>query len=381
MARSLRIALVLAVILILTLPLEVAAQPPLPHFFCGNVTVDGSPAPVGTKVEARGTGVLTGIDGNPITTTVSGKYGDNSLNRLVVQGNITEGTVLTFYVNGVNTGQKYVFSSGELSRLNLAIFTPTGTTQLRIDVCGNIAYFNLDNNGRIGQNAEVSSPDGNVVISIAAGTALLDGESKPLHNLTVTPVEPPPSPPEGCFMLAAFDFEPNGTTFNPPMELTITYDPGSMPEGMSEENLVIAVFDEATDKWEFLECEVDAESNKVAVFISHLSVYGLLASPSSPAAPAASAPSHTVTTTLPLTETAPLAPSTTATATPHPTETPPPSTDGLGSSTWVGIGMGIGILAISGLAAGLWIIYKRRRQPGPRYDVGDDAGGSATPSA
>ncbi len=53
--------------------------PPLPHAFFGNLTINGSPAPIGIRVEARGTGINTAVAGNPIITTTQGKYGGPDL--------------------------------------------------------------------------------------------------------------------------------------------------------------------------------------------------------------------------------------------------------------------------------------------------------------
>jgi len=110
------------------------AQPVLPHAFYGSVTINGTPAANGTVVEARGTGVLTGIAGNPITVTEAGKYGGpGGLDpKLVVQGDITDGTSLTFYVNNViaqcydvQAGgewlDSYPFKSGNITILNLKV--------------------------------------------------------------------------------------------------------------------------------------------------------------------------------------------------------------------------------------------------------------------
>lgn len=110
-----------------------SAQPLLPHAFYGSVTINGTPAAKGTVVEARGEGVLTGIEGNPITVTEAGKYGgpDGSA-PLVVQGDITDGTNLTFYVNNViaqcydvQAGgewlDSYPFKSGNITVLNLKV--------------------------------------------------------------------------------------------------------------------------------------------------------------------------------------------------------------------------------------------------------------------
>jgi len=126
-------------------PVYADGVPPLPHAFYGDVTINGSPAPIGTTVEARGSGVLTGIEGNPITTTERGKYGSpNPLEpRLIVQGDIQDGAALTFYVNGVSTGQTAEWHSGETTEFNLSLVSniiaqkvetvPAGQTDYVID--------------------------------------------------------------------------------------------------------------------------------------------------------------------------------------------------------------------------------------------------------
>jgi len=78
--------------LLLTLcsaPVNAADLPPLPHAFYGDVTINNSLAPPGTRVEARGEGVEPGTY-NPITTTETGKYGsaDPLGAKLIVQGDI-----------------------------------------------------------------------------------------------------------------------------------------------------------------------------------------------------------------------------------------------------------------------------------------------------
>jgi len=106
-------------------PVYAADIPPLPHAFYGDVTINDSPAPVETTVEARGPGVATGV-GNPITTTERGKYGsaDPLGVKLIVQGDIPPKATITFYVNDVSTGQTYLFKSGETTELPLTVTIP-----------------------------------------------------------------------------------------------------------------------------------------------------------------------------------------------------------------------------------------------------------------
>jgi hypothetical protein len=115
----------------IALPSQVAAAPPttplpppLPHAFYGGLLIDDAPAPAGTKVEVKGTGVITGIEGNPIYTTETGKYGiPGPIGvKLVAQGGtLVNGTTLTFYVNDLSTGQTFPFESGNLTELDLSV--------------------------------------------------------------------------------------------------------------------------------------------------------------------------------------------------------------------------------------------------------------------
>ena len=89
----------------------VYAIPALPHAFYGTVTINGSPAPNGTRVSATvASGDVLTTSQNPVAT-VGNSYGINSP-RLLVQGDGLSGTI-TFYVNGVEAeGQAYVFEAG-----------------------------------------------------------------------------------------------------------------------------------------------------------------------------------------------------------------------------------------------------------------------------
>ena len=60
--KKLAIFIVLALLLTLcSTPVYANGIPALPHAFYGTVKINGSSARVGTSVEARGPGVMTGI--------------------------------------------------------------------------------------------------------------------------------------------------------------------------------------------------------------------------------------------------------------------------------------------------------------------------------
>jgi len=104
-------------------PVYADSAPTLPHAFYGAVEINGSLAPVGTSVKVVGDGVQTGVGTNPIETTVEGEYGggaDPMAPKLVVQGGVSDGTTVTFYVNGFSTGQTATWRSGEVTEVNLS---------------------------------------------------------------------------------------------------------------------------------------------------------------------------------------------------------------------------------------------------------------------
>ncbi len=90
---------------------EEPTVPVIPQAFFGDVQIVGQAAPVGTTIEIRGTGVQNGA-GNPFTVTIEGKFGKTGVTgpSLFAQGNITDGTPLTFWVNSVQA--RIVTSTG-----------------------------------------------------------------------------------------------------------------------------------------------------------------------------------------------------------------------------------------------------------------------------
>ena len=139
--RATLFALIAGLLLSLSSGLVAADDPYIPsgppHAFYGDVLINGNPAPVGTKVEAVGTGVKTTAL-NPIYTDVAGKYGTSGAtgDKLIVQGDDTlvDGTTLTFYIDDVSTEQTFIWQSGNETELHLSVTIPEVT--LTFDVIG-----------------------------------------------------------------------------------------------------------------------------------------------------------------------------------------------------------------------------------------------------
>jgi len=266
-----------------------ADVPALPHAFYGTVDINDSSAPIGTTVKAIVTGVSTGIAGNPITVTKEGEYGGSGgLDpKLVVQGDIEEGDIITFYVNDVSTGQTAEWHSGEVTELPLSVTIaapasgpgpgPTPRYYVETNLFGVEVNFDISDEGEILETIEATSADGMLTLTIPDGTIALDEYGDPLESLEVAVDETPPDPPEGSYIIElAYDFGPDGATFDPPITLEYTYDPGALPEGVAEEDLVLAYYDEDAGEWVELVCVVDTVNNTITASVSHFTTFAII---------------------------------------------------------------------------------------------------------
>ncbi len=145
---------------------------------------------------------------------------------------------------------------------------PPGTS----DVSGFVS-----DDGAFTETVVAESFDGKVELTIDEGTiGLIEGE--PLTEIAMTEMEEPPAPPAASSVIGlVYDFGPDGATFDPPITLTFTYDPALIPEGVAEENLVIAIWDEEAGEWVNLASTVDPEANTTTARVSHFTAFTVLA--------------------------------------------------------------------------------------------------------
>jgi len=274
-AKAVAFMLLAVILTLFTTPVYAQEDiPPLPHAFHGTVEINGSPAPEGTEVEARGEGVLTGVNGNPVVTTAAGEYGSsNPLEpKLIVQGDIAEGATLTFYVSGVSTGQTAEWHSGEVTEVNLTATIegpPPGTTEVS-DIISSAGVFM--------ETVNAESSDGLCRLTIAKDTVGLTEGGEPLSEVKMTKMGAPPAPPADARVIGqVYDFKPDGATFEPAATLKYTYDPSRIPTGVAENELVLAWWDAGAGKWVELESTVDPEANTITATVSHFTAFATLA--------------------------------------------------------------------------------------------------------
>ena len=191
------------------------------------------------------------------------------------------------------------------------------------------------------QDVQQSAFYGWLEISVDSGTEALTEGQEPLQEITIEEIcfGFPPPPANAYVVGCAYDFGPEGATFDPPITITLNYDPGLIPEGVAEEDLVIALYDAATGEWTVLPSIVDTENNTITAQVSGFTMFAVY----SPAPPA---PTPTPTPTPPP-------------ATPTPTPTPAEED---GAPVGAIVGGIIGGLIILGLI--VYFVMRRRGEAG-----------------
>ena len=139
----------------------------------------------------------------------------------------------------------------------------------------------LDSNGAIASQFLASSEDGNAGISISKGTrARKDGAN--IGYVSVSPLTSSPHPPpeKGAFVGQAYEFGPEGSTFDPPIMLSLVFDPAKFPSGLDIATLVLAFWDGQTNQWiPVSDSRVDISGHRVTAPVGHFSLFGLIAYP------------------------------------------------------------------------------------------------------
>ena len=213
----------------------------------------------------------------------------------------------------------------------------------------------VDDDGVLQDDVVFSGFSGYVGVNISSGTIALTEGGDPLPQITVTEVcfGYPPPPANAYVVGCAYDFQPDGATFDPPITITLKYDDGLLPPGVAEEDLVIAVYNAATGEWQVLPTTVDTENNVLTAEVSHFTYFAVYA-----AAP----------------EATPTAP---PTAPPTVAPTPTPEPDEGGSNVGLIIGVIVGVLI---LIAIIYFVMRRRGEGGAAPTGGTGTGATGTGS-
>jgi len=137
----------------------------------------------------------------------------------------------------------------------------------------------VDDSGIFTTDVTTETSDGLCQLTIETGTKALDKMGNPLVSiLMIQDRYPPSSPPAGNIIGLVYDLLPYGATFDPPINMTFTYNPNALPAGVSEESLVIAYW-KSGNSWVNLEgpFTIDVENNTISAPVSHFTDFTIIA--------------------------------------------------------------------------------------------------------
>jgi hypothetical protein len=113
-----------------------------------------------------------------------------------------------------------------------------------------------------------------MTLDIPAGDTLKDSGGAPLRAIFASVPPTPPTPPPDNAVILDYFLGPDGASFNPPLDLTLQYDPSAIPARGTEDTLYLASWDGA--KWVAQESQLDITKNTISAKITHFSQYAIL---------------------------------------------------------------------------------------------------------
>ncbi|MFC1905015.1 CARDB domain-containing protein, partial [Chloroflexota bacterium] len=137
----------------------------------------------------------------------------------------------------------------------------------------------IDSRGVAMRAVEASSEDEKCTLVVSKNTKVLTKSGYPSNKISIVEQGNPPDPPNDTELVGStYDCGPDGITFDPPMDLTLTYNPNSILEGVAEEDLVIVMWDTSEGKWVELEgCTVDTSTHTITAKVAHFTDFTILA--------------------------------------------------------------------------------------------------------
>ena len=189
--------------------------------------------------------------------------------------------------------------------------------------------------GEVKASVTAKSADAKAAATITAGTIAKDAAGKPLAKVTITPpsVLPAAPPATVSYVGYAYNFGPEGATFEPAIEISIEFDPAKF-EGKTP-----VIYTYEAGNWVRLDTRI--EDNKAIAKVDHFSTFVLFGEE----VPPTPTPTPAVT------------PTATPTATPSPTPSPTPT-----PTPKPGIPGYEAVFAIAGLLAVAYLVLRRNRK-------------------
>jgi parallel beta-helix repeat protein len=133
----------------------------------------------------------------------------------------------------------------------------------------------LDSQGRTRIKIILRSDDGVLTIIIFSETLVHNVGGNLLESMGIVTLATPPPPPGYVLVGHAYDCLPDGANFAPKVTMTFAYDPADIPDGVSENDLLVAYWD--GDKWVNLTTTINAAANTATTESGHFTPFALMA--------------------------------------------------------------------------------------------------------
>jgi hypothetical protein len=198
---------------------------------------------------------------------------------------LTQSTTYYFRTKAVGHGSSYGTEKSFTTNMYYVEYVDTPQVHyLDINALGLEKSFRIDATGKVLDTIDVTYSDGTLNLYIPKGTVVLDKYGKPLRVMEIAVTGSPPGIPGRTYCVSpAYTLLPGGTTFDPPMTLTWSYDPDTLPDEAHEEELFVAYYDESIGRWSSLGGVVDTLNNTVTAEVSHFTTFALLGMETRPA--------------------------------------------------------------------------------------------------
>jgi len=156
---------------------------------------------------------------------------------------------------------------------------PAPPPTISFNIGGTSASWNTSSSGVIQQVVNITSADAKINLYIPLGTTALNSEGEPLDELNMSSATVYPDASGDRRVIAAFDFEPDGATFDPGIEITLTYDPDTIPSGVNESSLIVAFYNESSEGWEYITGIVNTSANTITFTVHHFTTFTIQTPP------------------------------------------------------------------------------------------------------
>ncbi len=232
----------------------------------------------------------TGTATAPTITTFSPTSGQIGTSVIITGNNLSNASSVSF---GGTAAQSYTVNSatqitavvGTGASGAVSVTTPYGTATLGgFNFTSTTASTSLtgkvDSAGKFNTDVTASSPDNLASVTIASGvTGKLGGAALTQISVTKVDTENVPGVPTASGLVSgAYDFSPNGATFDKPVTISLTYDSSLLPAGVAESSIFACWWDSSSNKWVSLSSKVDTVNKKVSAQIDHFTIFSVMGS-------------------------------------------------------------------------------------------------------